>query len=72
MRAAEYLTRDPVRLLERRHGLVEVVKRRAGVPVKCPPVTPPHPEREFVTFSQSAPYYGNVSAQQFRRCFEVL
>ena len=31
VRAAEHATHDPFRVLERRHGLVEMVERRAGV-----------------------------------------
>ena len=32
MRAAEHAPHDPRRLLERRHGLAEIVERGAGVP----------------------------------------
>ena len=31
VRAAEHAPRDPCRLLERRHGLAEIVERGAGV-----------------------------------------
>ena len=34
MRAAEHATRDPIRVLECRHGFAEIVECGAGVPVE--------------------------------------
>ena len=49
MRAAEHAPRDPFRVLERRHGLAEIVERGAGVPVKRHSVIHPHTKTEFIT-----------------------
>ena len=45
MRAAKDAPCGPRRLLERRHGLAEVVERGAVVPVERHRVIPPHSER---------------------------
>ena len=58
MRATEHAPRDPIHVLERRHGLAEVVERGLVVPVKRLRVNRPHPEREL-TFAESEPHYGN-------------
>ena len=44
MRATEHAPRDPIHVLERRHGLAEVVERGLVVPVKRLRVNRPHPE----------------------------
>ena len=41
MRAAEHAPRDPSRVLERRHGLAEIVERGGGVLVERLRVKPP-------------------------------
>ena len=43
MRATEHAARGPGRLLERRHGLAEIVARGNGVFVERPPVNQAHP-----------------------------
>ena len=48
VRATEHAPRGPFHVLERRHGLAEIVERGAGVPVERLRVTPPHLQREFV------------------------
>ena len=64
IRAAEHAPRDPFYLLERRHGLVEIVKRGAGVSVEGLCVKPPYPERECMNISESASRHGHYFAQQ--------
>ena len=39
--ATEHAPRDPFRVLERRHGLVEIVGRGVGIPAERHRVTPP-------------------------------
>ena len=48
VRATEHAPRDPRRVLERRHGLAEIVERRAGVLVERPRVNLPYPKREII------------------------
>ncbi len=64
VRAAEYASCDPCRVLERRHGLAEIVERGACVQVERHRVIPPHPEREFMTLAENAPCYGHHFAQK--------
>ena len=54
MRAAEHAPRDPSRILERRYGLVEIVQCGVFVIVERLRVTPPHLERQSITFSENA------------------
>ena len=54
VRATEHAPRDPCRVLERRHGLVEIVERGAVVLIERPGVSPSRPEREIVTLSEDA------------------
>ena len=42
VRATEYAPRDPCSVLERRHGLAEIVERRAGVEAERLRVNFPH------------------------------
>ena len=42
VRATKHAPGNPFRLRERRHGLAEIVERRARVLVKCPRVNFPH------------------------------
>ena len=53
MRAAEHAPRGPLHLLERRHGLAEIVERGAGVQVERRRVIPPQSERESMTLSET-------------------
>ena len=50
---------------KRRHGLAEVVERGVIVVMECDRVNPPHPERAYITLSDSASRHGDRFAQQF-------
>ena len=54
MRTTEHATRDPSRVLERRHCLAKLVERGSVVLVERLGVNPPHRKREFMTLSKSA------------------
>ena len=69
--AAKHAPRGPFQILERRHGLAEIVERGAVVSVEHPRVFPPHPEREFATLSKSASRHGHLLAQQRLGFFEA-
>ena len=58
MRAAERAPSDPFHVLERRHGLVEIVDRGTGVHAERLRVNRPHFEREFMNLSKNAPRQG--------------
>ena len=47
MRASEHTPRNPYRVVERRNGFADIVKRRAVDLAEHPPVIRPQPEREF-------------------------
>jgi len=64
MRAPEHAPRGPFRVLERRHGLAEIVERGAVVPVKRLPTNPPHFERDFIRLAENASRYGNRFVHQ--------
>ena len=64
VRAAEHAPRDPFCVLERRHGLAEIVKRSATGVDERRHVIRPHPEREVITLSENASRHGNRFAQQ--------
>ena len=64
VRAAEHAPRNAFNVLERRHGLAEVVERGAFVMVNRPRVIPPHLERILMTLSEDAPRHRNYFAQQ--------
>ena len=72
VRATEHAPRDPLYLLERRHGLAEIVERGGGVLEERIRVIPPRPEREFMTPSEDAPRHGHRFAIQFLDFFEAL
>ena len=72
MRAAQHTTRGPFRLLERRHGLTEIVERSVAALAEHPPVIRPHTETDFIAFSEDASRYGYRSAQQRLGFFEAL
>ena len=50
---------------KRRHGLAEVVEQGGGVAEERHRVNPPHPERVYITLSESASRHGDRFAQQF-------
>ena len=64
VRATEHAARGPFYLLERRHGLAEMVERGTGVVVERLSVSPPHTEREVVRIPENASRHGYRSAQQ--------
>ena len=64
MRATEHAPRGPFRLLERRHGLVEIVERGGGVLVERQSVIAPQMKRDLVTLSENAPRRGYRFARQ--------
>ncbi len=64
MRAAKNAPRGPFRVLERRHGIAEIVERGAGVLVERRCVNPPHLEHESMTLPESATRHRNSFAQQ--------
>ena len=68
----EHASGGPFRILERRHGFAEIVERGGGVLVDRPPVSPPHPEREIITFSENASCHGYRFAHQRFGFFEAL
>ena len=72
VRAAKHAPRDPSRILEGRHGLVEIVERGGGVLAERPRVIPPRPEREYITFSENTPRHGYQFAQHRLGFFEAL
>ena len=72
MRVAEHAPRGPFRVLERRHGLAEIVERGTVVLVERPRVNPPHPERDLMTLSENASRHGHHFAQQCLGFFEAL
>ena len=72
VRAAKYAPRGRFDLLNRRHGLTEIVERGGGVPVKHHRVDPPRPERRVLILSKNASSHGNSFAQHRFGFFEAL
>ena len=72
MRATHHAPRDPCRVLERRHGLVEIVERGAIVLAERLRVIPPRLERESMSFPESALRQGHRFAQHRLSFFEAL
>ena len=64
MRATEHAPRNPFYVLERRHGLAEIVERGGGVFVERRRLNPPHLEHESMTLPESASRHRNIFAQQ--------
>ena len=64
MRASEHAPRDPLRLLERRYGLAEVVESRAVVLVNFLRIIHLHRERDMTISSENAPRHGYRLAQE--------
>ena len=64
MRAAEHASRGPCRLLERRHGLSEIVERGAIVSVEHPSAKPPESERIFIAYAKNSSRHGHHFAKQ--------
>ena len=72
VRATEHAPRDPYRILERRHGLAEIVERGTGVLVERLCVTPPYLERDPIALSENASRHGHRFEQQRPGFFEAL
>ena len=72
MRAPEHASRGPFRLLERRHGLAEIVERGGGVAAERLRVKRPQTDRDVTAVSGNASRHGNCSAQQRPGFFEAL
>ena len=71
MRFAEYAYPHSCDGLERLHAFVKIVERGASIQVDRPRVNPPHPERVYSTFSESASRHGDHFAQQRPGFFEA-
>ena len=71
VRATLPAPRGPFNLLERVHGLAEIVERGAGVLVERPRVSPPHHEHEIMIRSENASRHGHHSAHEFLGFFEA-
>ena len=66
----EHASGGPFRILERRHGLVEIVERGArGGERRC--VIIPHPERESITLAENAARHGYPFAHNRSGFFEA-
>ena len=72
VRTTEHAPCDRCRLLERRHGLAEIVERGAGVLVERYRVVPPHFEREFMTLTDTASRDGYRFAEHRPGFFKAL
>ena len=67
---SEHAPRDSCRILERRHGLAEIIERGVGVQVERLRVSPPHLDRKSILFAENASRHGRYLAQQFLGFFE--
>ena len=72
MRATEHASRDPLYLVECRHGLAEIIERGAVVSVNRLRVKRPHPERNVMILSMNALRHGYRFAQQKFGFFKAL
>ncbi len=72
MRATKHAPRGSLRVLERRHGLAEIVERRIRGRVERRCVNRPHPERVIRTISENASRHRHRFAQQCLGFFEAL
>ena len=72
MCATHYAARGPRRLLEGRHGLAEIVERRAVSFVERRRVVRPQRERESIISSENPVCYGYCFAKQRLGFFEAL
>jgi hypothetical protein len=70
--ATKHAPSNPCRIIERRHGLAEIVERGAFVSVERMRINPTHLEREFIIISDNALCYGYLSAQQRLNFFAAL
>ena len=71
VRRSEHAPRNPCRVLERCHGLAEIVERGAGVLVERPPESLLQPERDIIALAENASRHGHRFAQQKLGFFEA-
>ena len=71
VRAAEYAPCCPCQLLERRHGLAQIVEGGGGVEEERLRVKRPHPDRDVTGVSGNASRHGKCFAQQRPGFFEA-
>ena len=64
MRTSEHAPRDPCSLIERRHGLAEIVERGANVTTERIGVNLLHRERESIILSENTARDWDSFAQQ--------
>ena len=67
VRAAEHTSRDPCRVLERRHCLAEIVERGSIVVVERSRVIQSHLERESIINTKNAPRHSRVRRETSAR-----
>ena len=72
MRATEHAPGSLLRLLERRHGLAEIVERCAVVSEERLGVSPPHLEHESIILAENASRHGYGFVQQCLGFLEAL
>ena len=71
MRFSLHTLRDSCRVLERRHGLAEIIERRTVGLAERPRVAPPHSEDYVIVLSEDALRHGYLSAHQRLDFFEA-
>ena len=71
VRGSKHASRGPFRVLERRHGLAEIIERGAGVIKERRSVNRPHLEREHITLAENTLRHGHDFAQQHLGFFEA-
>ena len=72
VRVTEHAPRGLFRILERIHGLAEIIERGAVVLVERIRIIPPHSERGLGILPEDALRHGQCSAQQRLNFFEAL
>ena len=72
MITTEHAPRGPSYLLERPHGLAEIVERGAFRFVERPRTSPPHPERDMMIIPENTARHAHLFAQQCLGFFEAL
>ena len=69
VRGTEHAPPDPFRVLERRHGLADIVERGGRVPVERPRVIPTHLKDEIVARAANTSRHWYRFAEQ---CFDFF
>ena len=70
MRAAEHASRGSCHVLERLHGLADIVERGAFGSTEHLPVNLPHHERDLMTLSEDAPRHAGSPRRLSSTCVE--